>query len=224
MSMFSSLRDGDDSSDSSSADTSDKDKLQYTIEEILDLYESSKKTSPPADLMKYQNVFENEPQKPESMTFTPPKTEINSTIYLNPSGKQSTRRPQMQSQKNSRRWSGESPNNELLPNDSDMSSMTFWNYKDPMDQIVGPYPSSVMREWLNKRYIDSSLLIQKADSNDHNFQPISVVFPDISKAFCEEKTNINNSSNSDTTQQKKQTTLFSFSLSDDTLDLTDITI
>lgn len=60
-----------------------------------------------------------------------------------------------------------------------------WLYMDPMGSVIGPYPSKRMREWLREKTIDKTLMIRSA-AFETKFQPIEVVFPDISRAFMPE--------------------------------------
>ena len=74
-----------------------------------------------------------------------------------------------------------------------------------------------MQEWMEKRYIDQSLLIRNA-AVEGRFQPISVIFQDTSKAFAELNNQKPSSQNSDSPQEKRITTLISFSMDDDSED------
>ncbi|KAH0787294.1 GYF domain containing protein [Histomonas meleagridis] len=210
-SKFSVLRDDDESNDSDvSSDSGEPNKYLYTIPQILSYYEASKNYPPPPEITHFENVFVSKPQAPECATFTPPKSEINSTIYLNTSGKTSrrTNRP-------NRNRKGNDSHTEFSQNEPIEEDLQ-WYYKDPMDHIVGPYSSSTMRNWLlNKRYIDSSLLVKKV--SDENFEPISTLFPDINKAFADNKVKPQATNNS--INEKSQNTLFAFSLPDAETDL-----
>ncbi|KAH0790414.1 hypothetical protein GPJ56_005710 [Histomonas meleagridis] len=205
-SKFSVLRDDDESLESdSSSDTGGALQHHYTIPQILDYYNVAKNYPPPPEITKFENVFVRKPQDPECFMFTPPKSEINSTIYFNPSGK--TSRRGNRSNRNRRGNESHADTSQNEPTEEDV----LWVYKDPMDHIVGPYLSRTMRSWLlNKRYIDSSLLVKKL--SDEFFQPISVLFPDINKAFELDKPT--SQSNNSLNEEKNQNTLFAFSLPD----------
>ena len=221
MSRFAVLRDegGDNGSDES--DAFEKLTPQYSLQEILNLYKSSVNDPPPPELAKYSNIFVQESQAPECSNFHPPKSEINSTIYLNP-GKQPNRRNTRTTNQR-----GRGKNNSSLEKSTDSQAHSdiepeedlsqLWYYKDPLDCIVGPYTSHQMQEWMEKRYIDQSLLIRNA-AVEGRFQPISVIFQDTSKAFAELNNQKPSSQNPDSPQEKRITTLISFSMDDDNED------
>jgi hypothetical protein len=66
-----------------------------------------------------------------------------------------------------------------------------------------------MREWLDRRFIDATLLVRPAAS-DGKFQRISVLFPDLAAAFSEQSLNRRDSEDAD-----RPLTLVSFRTSDD---------
>ena len=217
-SKFSVLR--EDDSNESEDSLEDTEKYQYSIPELLSFYESSISIPPPAKVQEY-DVFVSTPQKPACIMFTPPKSEIKSTIYLNPSTiKAVPRRSQRQPQRSRKNFDQSG-----AANDED-AGVTMWYYIDPMDHVVGPYPSAMMKDWLDRKYIDSTLMVKDINSNE-DFQEISQLFPDLSQAFIDGKGNENNfnqSQNEDEDdKEKKHTTLFSFSVvDDDRLDFDDI--
>ena len=223
MSRFAALRDdyGDNGSDeyAESSDALERLTPQYSKEEILNLY----KTFPaPPSISKFPNIFMAEPQLPECNNPPPQKSEINSTIYLNLNGKGQNRRNNRTSQRGGNNNSGRGKNNQndkrsdFQPHSTanqeepEENLNQLWYYKDPLDCIVGPYSSRQMQEWLEKRYIDTSLCVRNAAS-EASFQPIGVIFQDISKAFAETNNQKTSGSNtSDNSQEKRITTLFSF--------------
>ncbi|OHT07308.1 hypothetical protein TRFO_24569 [Tritrichomonas foetus] len=225
MSRFAALRDddGDNGSDEyiEPSDAFEKLTPQYTIQEILNLYKSSINEPPPPEIMRYENVFIQDPQTPECSSFHPPKSEINSTIYLNANGKNQNRRNTRTPQRGGRgkpnavnEKRADSQNNQSNDEpEEDLSQL--WYYKDPLDCIVGPYTSHQMQEWLEKRYIDASLPIRNAAS-EARFQPISVIFQDTSKAFAETNSaKPTGAANNECQAEKRITTLISFSMDDD---------
>ncbi|KAK8878236.1 GRB10 interacting GYF protein 1 [Tritrichomonas musculus] len=221
MSRFAALRDDDGDNGSDESDAFEKLTPQYSLQEILNLYKSSVNDPPPPELSKYSSIFVQEPQAPECSNFHPPKSEINSTIYLNP-GKQPNRR---NTRITNQRGRGKSNNSLEKSTDSQVHSdnepeedlSQLWYYKDPLDCVVGPYTSHQMQEWMEKRYIDQTLLIRNAAS-EGRFQPISVIFQDTSKAFAELNNQKPSSQNPDSPQEKRITTLISFSMDDDNED------
>jgi hypothetical protein len=66
-----------------------------------------------------------------------------------------------------------------------------------------------MREWLDRRFIDSTLLVRPTAS-DGKFQRISVLFPDLAAAFSDQSLN-----RRDAAHVEGPLTLVSFRMSDD---------
>jgi hypothetical protein len=66
-----------------------------------------------------------------------------------------------------------------------------------------------MREWLDRRFIDATLLVRPAAS-DGKFQRISVIFPDLAAAFSDQGSN-----RQDREDAERPLTLVSFRMSDD---------
>ena len=87
----------------------------------------------------------------------------------------------------------------------------MWFYKDPVDNILGPFSSAKMKEWLDCRYIDKTLLIRQANL-EGKFQSIAATFPDISKAFSDD---FAVSPQPTQTTRKETNSLFSFDLTED---------
>jgi hypothetical protein len=164
---------------------------QYSISDVLKFYKSGAQLPPPAELPHYDHVFLKDAQSPECSTFRPPQSEINSPFFLS-GGKQPSR-----SFQNSGTRRSISPRNQAQPrpkrpapsrpadtHDFDEEVGLMWFYKDPMDQVMGPYSSRRMREWFDKKYFDATLPIVVGGGS--TFQPIANVFPDLSLAFGEE--------------------------------------
>lgn len=219
MSRFAALRDDDGDNGSDESDAFDKLTPQYSIQEILNYYKSSINELPPPELIKNVGVFVQESQIPECKRTHPPKSEINSTIYLNIGKQQNRRNVRAVNQKgkvkspNDTDKSGDSHGHfDNIESEEDLCKL--WYYKDPLDCTLGPYTSHQMQEWMEKRYIDSSLLVRNA-ANEGKFQPISVIFPDVSKAFVETNNQKNTTQNPNNLPEKRITTLISFSMDED---------
>lgn len=195
MNNFAVLRDDDIGSDSGHLSP------QYTMQEVLDQAGAPGNKVAPPGLTKFRNAYTANPQEPECSTFTPPKSEINSTLFLANTGKVERKRTgRTQSTRTGKGLGGQSERDidELGP---------CWFYQDPTGRIMGPYPSQRMKEWLDRRMIESSLLIRQAGT-DSPFQPISVVFPEIGSAFADTHVKA-----ADT--EKQLTTLVSFSVTEE---------
>ena len=177
MSRFAALRDDDDNTGSdSSPEAPEFERLspQYTIQEILDVAKSDV-PGPPTELNQYQNFFQKDAQSPEISTFSPPKSDINSKNC--PTSKQTARRP-------NRATRGGKTSSQRSDDGETEDLGACWFYKDPMDRVIGPYPSKRMREWLDRKLINGDLLIRSAAA-EGRFQPICVTFPDLSRAFAD---------------------------------------
>lgn len=216
-SKFSVLR--EDDSNESEDSLEDTERYQYTIPELLSYYDAAVAIPPPAKAQEF-DVFVSTPQKPACKLFTPPKSEINSTIYLNPATiKAPPRRTQRQPQRSKKGADAAGAAGD------DDAGVTMWCYKDPMDHVVGPYPSAMMRDWLDRKYIDASLLVRDVSSGEE-FQEISRLFPDMSQAFVDRKGHAacgESQNEEDEDKERRQTTLFSFAAVDnDRLDFDDI--
>ena len=104
-------------------------------------------------------------------------------------------------------------------NDLEKTIEEGWVYQDPASNVMGPYSSATMREWLDRHYIDGSLLIRPFQQ-DVPFSSISSVFPDLSLAFTKNKLEkskqpfeVQKPKKNDVMKaEKKITTLFSFSV------------
>lgn len=195
MSRFAALRDDDDNTASDSSPEIERLSPQYSMQDILDVSKTDV-PPPPPELSQFQNFFCKDAQSPEITTFVPPKSEINSKNC--PTAKQGLRRRFGRGSKTGQREDLELE--ELGP---------CWYYKDPMDRVIGPYPSKRMREWLDRKLIDAALPIRSASSPEGRFQPISVVFPDLARAFSE-TAGVRSGGGG-----RQLTTLVSFSVSDD---------
>ena len=321
MSRFAALRLGEDDESENEEEESPQlqspfDKLtpQYSFEQIINLYATSPKDpnliGDSFKSKKFENIFVRNTQPPECNSFTPPASEINSTIYL--PGKNFQRQGPQQNQKkgtkvqpkaqqfqqqnqNCQNHKKQSPlnitintnqgnanhqqknqhprpqksnekvqkpqnhNQNLQPESQTQTNSTnseitanhskiekppsqpqhiqqqdqvktqkyneeqgiMWYYKDPVDNVLGPYPSSKMKEWFDCRYIDKSLLVRQADV-EGKFQSIATIFPDLSQAFRDEvkqkrEISFSNPSvvSSQTTMKKDVNALFAFSLNED---------
>jgi hypothetical protein len=197
MSRFAVLRDDDDDDDTSEPyepDAFPHLSPRYTREEILAVHQSACDAPPPAGLPRFANVFAPDFQPPECGSFRPPTSDINSQAYRGGRGpsKPPTRGP-----------------DERPPSEPERDLGGLWFYKDPMDRVIGPFPSARMREWLDRRVIDATLLVRPAAS-DGKFQRIFVLFPDLAAAFSDQGVG-----QSGGDQTERLLTLVSFSMSDD---------
>ena len=275
---------------------------QYSFSEIISFYNDSPKNP---DLIRenfrnkfYEDIFVESPIPPECNSFTPPKSEINSPLFLSPqklnqrqnqqqnnkkgqkanqkqhqsqnANQQNQRKNQhqntstvsitlnQQQQKDAPQWNKHqnktptitigntkqdiSKENEIKIDfvqkqsnlqpihiqqtetpkiwKDNINESIMWYYKDPFDNILGPFPSDKMREWLEFRFIDKTLLIRQANIQG-KFQSISSTFPDISNAFRNlnyrpSDINFNSSQgvNTDFQNSKDVSSLFSLNLTE----------
>jgi hypothetical protein len=203
---------------------------QYSVQKILGIYEEAPKDFNliSDEINKFDSVFVRTAQAPECYSFTPPTSEINSTVYL--PGKGTQRQNVLQQQRKGQpkprqqpvkkqtiQISGNQTNATFRPLHKFDESSSMWLYKDPVDHILGPYPSYKMREWFEKRYFDKTLLIRQVNV-EGKFQSVASTFPDISMAFKYDTKVKKMDIESDPVVGKVQCdadTLFSFSLSEE---------
>jgi hypothetical protein len=189
---------------------------QYSIDEVLTLFKPIS-AAPSPDSARFDNVFVESSQPPECGHRHPPQSEINPVIHVDGVKSQGQRSGQSSG---SRR----SSNSRSAPSRSKRSSLDakstdgeedlgqVWYYKDPMDQIVGPYSSRRMKEWFDKRYFDATLLIQSGAS-DGPFLPVSAFFPELANAFNEDSPP-RSGFQGEKSREKKLTTFVSLSMDD----------
>ena len=233
MSRFDGLIDDDEEEEEETEEESyseynplEKKPPTFSPQQIFDSYQFSSSSEPPQEIKTYNNIYVAETLKPECLTFKPPKSDINSTIFLpgksNTPPNTKTRNPKSRSKKSSvNNASNVSLNTNLVKpfqQEKGTEDSEMWVYKDQFDKIIGPFSSQKMRDWFNKGFIDSTLLVRLA-SLSVPFQPISFVFPDLSKAFLQAKPSKGNRNNvlQEDFTNSNLTTLFSFSV-DDTSD------
>lgn len=230
MSRFAALKSDDDNEneeDYSDAGTPlDMLKPQYSIKRILEIYKDAPKglNSIGDQIKKLDSIFVRASQAPECFSFKPPTSEINSTIYL-PGKTQTKQNPVQQPKKGQQKTKQQQPKKQQVPPPVSQTSIkplpkydesgTMWLYKDPVDHVLGPYPSAKMREWFENRYFDKTLLVRQYNA-EGRFQTIAATFPDISMAFRDvvKPKNVDEQQDSSENEMKKNSdTLFSFALS-----------
>jgi hypothetical protein len=161
----------------------------YSIEDVLRAQRSG--SQPPPEIQHFENVYIREFQTPESATFRPPTSDINSAASYGTKDKGQQRSYQ---QPNSRRTASprtappsRAKKAQQRPGDlrdEPEPPGQVWVYRDPFDRLMGPYTSQRMREWLGKRYFDGNLQI--AVSENGPFQALGAVFPDQATAFADD--------------------------------------
>jgi hypothetical protein len=201
MSRFAVLGDDDDDDVSDS----ELETRRYSFQEIIDLEQFSRDHPPPSTLTSFPEVFLSEWQPLECSTFRPPTREINSQSAQDT---KSSRRPPPRT---TPRAPPPPPPAQKSPAERSETPdiEQGWDYRDPMDRVIGPFPAKRMHEWLEKRAIDASLFVRRAGSND-KFQQIATIFPDVGIAFLDQ--GIARSSG-----EPQRTTLVAFEVSDDEL-------
>ena len=167
---------------------------QYTFQEILALFNPSKISPASFELTQYENVSSRDILQPECSTFTPPKSDINSPPIQPNQNQKRTQNPQNSPQK---RGTKQSPKQKQKPIEktsvqpilhqnlhqfTEEELLIAWYYKDPTGYILGPYLASDMKQWLEKRLLHPSFLVCQG-SKTGVFQPISTIFPDLTRAF-----------------------------------------
>lgn len=198
MNNFAALCDDDDTGSDSGAGVGHLSP-QYTMQEVLD-HARTAGAKPPHGLTKFRNAYTATPQEPECNTFTPPKSEINSTLFN--TGKLERKRT---SRTQPTRGGRTASTRQTEPNMEELGQC--WFYKDPTGKVLGPYPSRRMKDWLDRRMIEPSLLIRVA-GGDGPFQPISEVFPESGRAFADVQVKTSET-------EKQLMTLVSFSVSEE---------
>jgi hypothetical protein len=212
--------------------SSDADRLarranQYLIDDLLKLSKGGA-TSGSGDASRFDNVYIKNAQSPECTHFHPPQSEINSLIYLNGgkspaqrsapgSGLRRTGVPRNPVPSRPKKPGQPAKATDWHMDESDDDIGVGWFYKDPMDQTLGPYTPRKMREWFDKKYFDSTLLVQLGTS-DGPFAPICAIFPDLANAFNDDVPPSPRSAfQGEKSREKKLLTLVSFSEDNDDL-------
>ena len=217
MSRFAVLRDGSD--DESGPDGMVHLTPQYTLQQIMSYQSACSTLAPPPELANYENIFIADSQPTESSVFRPPQSEINSVPFAKPTRAQAAapRRiqsaapsPQRQHQKEPRKKTPTSRTESSASLPRTPTDAVMWLYKDPTGAVFGPFSGEKMRDWMNKRFIDSTLFV-KVMGSAAPFVPIKIAFPDLGRAFqdvsCQKFGPI-------LEHQQELSTLFSFSLDD----------
>ena len=215
----------------------------YTFEQILDSYKNSNISQPPSEVLQYENIYSREALTPECNSFKPPTSDINSPPLqpnLNNNQGKRAQNSQNSSQKRTgkqnmrqRQKSGEfNQNMQNLVSAQQLSDEELansWYYMDPTGYILGPYPSSMMKQWFDKHLLSPSLKVCQG-SKTGVYNSISSLFSDMNHVF-ENQTNdrpidkieIQKPIHIETRirTEKKMSTLFSFSIDEKDDDLLD---
>ncbi|EAY20344.1 hypothetical protein TVAG_193200 [Trichomonas vaginalis G3] len=196
---------------------------KYSIQKILSSFKPASILPAPTELMAYENVYMKEVQSLECNTFKPPTSEINvPSSVIN--GKITPRTAQTTQIKRQIRASPKGKKLDATKPFSEEELATLWFYKDPTGQVLGPYLPQQMRTWLDKKYISLSLPVCQGTANGP-FKPISSLFSDQNSAFQERKYNQTQVEIQKPAyieprrQEKKLSTLFSFSIDEKEDDL-----
>jgi hypothetical protein len=180
---------------------------RYSFQEIINLERSSRDRAPPPNLATFPAIFLSEWQPIECSSFHPPSRDVNSQSV--PESKPSRRSPARSPQRSAPAPAAPPHPKPAVECPEPIDFGQCWEYRDPMDTIMGPFPAQRMQEWLEKKAIDASLFVRRAGS-DEKFQQISSIFPDLALAFLEP-------SAARGTEEPQRTTLVVFEVSDDEL-------
>jgi hypothetical protein len=163
---------------------------RYSIDDVLRAQRSWAQLPPPLEIQRFENVYVREFQTPESVTFRPPTSDINSAASYGTKDKGQQRpyqQPNVRRAASPRSVPPPRPKKPAPPprapdaRDEPEPPGPVWFYQDPFSQTMGPYTSRRMREWFTKKYFDGNLQI--AGSEAGPFQVLSAVFPDQAVAF-----------------------------------------
>jgi hypothetical protein len=171
------------------SDPLDRLSPRYSIDDILQVQRQCGAQPPPPELQRFEGVCMRDAQAPEFATTRPPASDINSPAAYG--GKDKAARPYQQGGQRRpvspraapprpKKAPAAAPPN--APAEDCEPAGAAWFYRDPLDQVMGPYSARRMREWCAKGYFDRRLQIAAADSGP--FQPVGALFPDHGLAFA----------------------------------------
>ena len=212
----------------------------YTFQQILSSFKPQNISQALPEVLQYENIYSKEILAPECNTFKPPTSDINSPPIQPNSNNNQTKRTQNTQNSNQKRTgkqnarqrqkSGEFNTNiqNLVSSQqlSDEELANSWYYMDPTGFVLGPYPSSLMKQWYDKHLLNPSLLVCQGSKNGV-YSTISSLFSDTNHVFENQydrtidRIEIQKPIHIEARirPEKKMTTLFSFSIDEKDDDL-----